>query len=434
MYDLTPSIACLKSTVGYQQNDNQRFPTIAPDLVTSETGVEVDHPLVTVEYIWNSLNNTDPAYYPEWNAGDTYELGQRVKITATGIEGPTSFTIYESQINGNIGNDPTSSADWDEIDLIDEYLDQVKEDAIRDVLRDLYKKKKLDQEVKNLIQDVKLYRKASRIYNKEIKSNRFVGFEIQVKNSDYLTVIIERIGVQFSETNTDLPLYLYHSSIEQPIATILVSNTSPNDFQWTVLDDTILRFNDENHDIGGVFFIGYKESELTGQAIIRDRDMSVPPCGSCDRREYQDYLAMNPFIGVMPFYVPESELGASNEIWDIANTRYVYNKNWGLNFDFSVKCDVSQLFCKNKFALAEAIRVGIERKIIRMMKLNTRNNEVAQRVKMLSADELDGKDNTNNVEMQYKYIMKALDFDMSAFQSACAPCKNNGSRVTYGSV
>jgi len=158
--------------------------------------------------------------------------------------------------------------------------------------------------------------------------------------------------------------------------------------------------------------------------------MSKPPCNSCSGGEYQDWVKYDKYLSVTPFYVPEAELGASDEIWDIADTRYIYDRNWGLNFDFSVKCDVADLFCKNKFAMAEAIRVGIERKVLRMLKLNTRNNEVAQRVKALAADELDGKENSNNIERQYEKAIKALDFDISALQSACVPCKNNGSRVT----
>lgn len=435
MYNVARAIECLKPGVGFPANTNNRYPDLASDLITSNTGIYVDHPMVTVENIWNSLEQTDGTYYEEWTVGGTWNVGDRVKVTSTGITGPTSFTIYESQTNGNTGNTPsTSPANWEKINLIDEYLDQVKEDAIRTTINDLYNRKKLHQEVKDLYSDIKLYRRVGRIYNREVKSNRFVGFEIVVKNHDYITAVIERIGVQFSEVNPALNLYLYHTSKIEPIKVIPVLSTKASDFNWNQIQGTILKFNSDTHDIGGAFYIGYKESELTGQAITNNRDMSSIPCSTCHAGEYRDYLRMHPYLKVTPIYVNESEIGASNEIWDVANTRRVYNKNWGLNFDISIKCDVSDLFCKMNFSICGVVRIAIEKKILRMLKLNTRTNEIAKRVKGRAADELDGKDNTNNLERQYEKAMKALDFDLSTLQTACVPCKNNGSKVTYGSV
>jgi len=258
--------------------------------------------------------------------------------------------------------------------------------------------------------------------DKEIGENRFVGYELTILGQQELTAIINRIGLQFDSAE-DFNLLVFHSSRHTPIATIPVSITNTFVFDWlTPDDDLILNYNSTEYDTGGQFFIGYKESDITGQAIIKKIDATNRPCHSCNINERHDFDKRAEFLRIRTFYIPESEF-INGGMWDIEKTRYVSGTNFGLNLDISMKCDLTDYLCRNKRMMSNIIKLKTEINIIETLLLNKRNNEDSKQVKVRAMHELEDEDNPNRLPIKYDEALKALNFDLTELEGVCFPCQ-----------
>ena len=119
------------------------------------------------------------------------------------------------------------------------------------------------------------------------KAGRFVGFEIQAQHSEHLVILLKRIGLQFDATQTDLTIYLYHSSQVDPVLTQDVTTTKAGSVEWVTLNNFNLDFINDNIGAGGRWFIGYYEDDINGQAI--KRGVEISSCSTCYGRK-QDEL------------------------------------------------------------------------------------------------------------------------------------------------
>jgi hypothetical protein len=433
---------CIFGLIGFRQNDNPDYPTLAPSLVASASGLYVqdEHPLLCIENIDQALKNYDHFAFPVYAIGTTYTVGAKIRYT--------NGKVYESLQAGNTGNNPSTvgSLYWVEVDLFSQKLDSILRAAGGKVVASIFEQKKIDGATKSIIESVQIFGGSGAVIDKEIKTGRFVGYAIGLNAQRDITAVIRRIGTQFSAANPDLDIYVYHSSQEDPIKVFTMALAKTNSFEWSRLLDTdggdyILRYTSEDHESGGYFYIGYYEDELAGQAINKEYNFASPPtCGSCSN-DYAYYQEWSRFFEIIPFAVPAAYLvdilpgdPDGPKLWPLNVMQATYTRTYGLNLDLSILCDVTDFLCRERSILANAILKQVSVDILNLLAYSTRNTAITKETQSKAMHELNNKDNsTPGAQKKLDNALKALSFDMSGLNSSCLPCDNNKG-PTWGSI
>jgi hypothetical protein len=439
MYRDTDLQNCLFGLVGFQQNVNPDYPTLPASLVASSSGLyfQQEHPLVNLENLDQAFKNYDLFNFPAYAGATDYLAGERVRAVVDG-------KVYEALID-TTGAEPSASPDdWKEVPLFAQRLDSIVRGSISKLLASIFIKKKLNQVTKAIFDNIQLFDGAGSLLNKEIKSGRFVGFQVVVEAHRDLITVIKRLGTQFSAANPDFDLYVYHSSQEDPVKIYNLNLTKVNSFQWSPLSDEdgelTLKYLSDDYAPGGCFYIGYYEDDLQGQAINRDYDFAAVPCQTCNN-SYRYWSRWSEFVGVTPIEVPSSALVGilpddvdGPKLWDINRNQYQYTKSYGLNFDMTARCDVTDFFCREKYLFAEALTRQVTVDLLQELAYGTRNNVIAKEVRDLAIYSLNNKDNnTPGAVKRLDMAIDAISFDLSDLNEACLPC-NDKAGSTWSSV
>jgi hypothetical protein len=433
---------CLFGLVGFRQNDNPQYPKLPASLLESDSGLyfQDEHPLINIENIDQAFKNYDAFPYTNYSGATSYALGAQVR----GVVDATK--VYESLQAANQNHEPSvSPLWWKEVPLLAQKLEQIVKAAGSKILARVFTDKKINQVTKAIFDNVQLFDGAGSMLDKEIKAGRFVGFQIVAENHRDVMTVIKRLGTQFSQANPAFKLYVYHSSQEAPIRTYTLNLTGVNSFQWTKLVDgdgeLYLRYLSETHAPGGVFYIGYYEGDLVGQAINKGHDFSSIPCSTCNR-SYSFWTSWSRFITVTPFEVPSSALVGilpadvgGPKLWDIGVNQYQYTKNYGLNLDLTTRCDITDFICSERHLLADALLKQVTVDILSEIANSTRNNVIAKETRDLAFYALGNRENnTPGAETKLERALKAVSFDLSDLNEACLPCNDKGDRVSWGTV
>lgn len=417
MYSISSIQTCLFGRVGFRSSPDPAGLMLNASVSASASGLYVNdiHPLLTAENIDQTFPQFSLFTFPAWAEGTTYPEGSQVSY---------SDKVYECIETPNVGNQPNISPDyWEEMSLVSDWLEVKMKQSIANAVRDIMATKKARSYGKTLLENVRLYSGTGRINNVEIPKGRFVGFELVLKKHNNIRLVLEKIGMQFSQKQTALTIYLYHSSQASPIVTQEITTTEARSFSWTELTNFILEYASD-YDAGGSYYIGYFEDDISGNAIIKEMDWSAAGrCATCNAYDSRAYSLYNKYFDVIPFYVNNP---TGTDLWDIANNSYDYypSTNFGLNLEISASCDISDLICQQKALFDELIqmRAGID--ILNEMIYGTRNNEIAKKVRAMNARitlDIMG-DRGGGMENQYKILQKAVDFDFSGIDRVCLPC------------
>lgn len=431
MYTQTTIIDCLKTLVGFRQNDNPDYPTLVNSLLTTDSGLYFQdaHPLLTIENIDQSVRNFDHFNFPAYSTTTTYSTGQRVRF---------NNLVYESLIDSNLNNQPDiSPTQWTEVNLLSQYLTSQIEGGVNDVVKFMFMDKKVREITKSIFENVLLFTGVGSLADKVIKMDRFVGFAIELKDHNNLQTIINRIGFQFTEANPTFDLYVFHTSRIDPIATLQFNVTGPNNFSWhtpTTGTIPILEYHSRDYDVGGMFIIGYYEDDLTGQAIDKKYNFDGEPCGSCNRLNLNYYRKWSKYMNIIPIEVSSGNIGTKGQLFDINDLGYTYDENFGLNLDLTVECDTSDFICQQKDLFVDAVYYSVAVRLLRMMSANFRDDRIGKQVKQDALIELERDRGVYvSANQALQKATKSLSFDMSDLNTACLPC-NQHKGVTTTSV
>ena len=419
MYKQSTFQACAKTVVGFRQNTNPDYPMLSDSLLVSDTGLfyQDAHPLLTIENIDQCARNYDHFNYPDWVAGTSYSIGNKVRFDGL---------VYESDTNNNQGNQPdTNPTQWGEVNLLSQFLISMEEAGINNVAKFLFIDKKVREITKSVFDNVLLFTGVGSLHDKVIKRDRFVGFAIELKDHNHLETIINRVGFQLTQSNPNLPVYVFHTSRTAPIAELTFNISTPGNFNWSnPVSGTIptLKYHSRDYDAGGMFIIGYYEEDLTGQAINRQQHFGKAPCGSCNRLNLKYYQSWSKFMRFVPIEVSNSNIGTKGQMFDVNDMAFTYQQNWGLNLELTTKCDVSEYLCERKELFADAIYYSVAIKLLQMIAFNVRDTRVGKQVKQEALIELERE---HGVSKLVKHAMKALSFDFSDMNTACLPCNQS---------
>ena len=320
---------------------------------------------------------------------------------------------------------------------IDNYLAEKVASGISKGLTKVMIEKKLNESTKTLLNSSKLFDGIGRFQDTIISDGSFVGIEVEIFPSYGTKVIIDKIGLQFTQPQTNLPIYIYHTSQIDAIKVVSATTTKQNSLEWLTLSETIdFAYLSDQYDSGGMFYIGYYQDGISGQAIKKDFNWMQGPCNTCrgGANAMKIWNERLNFVRVVPVEVESSNLNGI-QMFDYTKRKYTPVNNFGLNFGVTVQCDVSDYLCEQKFVLTDLIGKQVAVDILNDMKHSTRLNRLANVSQNMIIRDLEGDRETNEpgLAVRLSNSIKAVDFDFSKIDSPCLPC-NKKWGIRKGSI
>jgi len=439
MYRESDFQACMAGLVGWRQNTNPDYAALPSSLLSSSSGLyfQDEHPLISVQNIDQCDYNYDQFNYPAWSAVTTYDI-------AKGPVNWVRFTdnkIYSSLQAANTNHSPdTSPLWWEVVDLSAQKIAQITSAAASKLLTRVFTEKKLNDVTKSIFENIQLFDGAGSLLNKEIREGRFCGFEIFLKDNRDLMTVIKKLGTQFTMANPDFVLYIFHSSQSQPLFKLPIALTKAISFEWNTIasggNPIALKYIDlknYNYGVGGSFYVGYYEDDLPNgsMAINKGYDFGmIPYCRTCNN-DFRYWSSWSEYLRIQPFVIASSDLagikpadtGGNPTLWDIHRNQYQYTKNYGLNLDLTVRCDVTDFLCRESYLFSDCLMKQVAMDVLNLIAFSYRNNTVSKETRDLAMYALNNKDNnTPGVSSKFEKSLKALSFDISDLNSACLPC------------
>lgn len=443
MYRLTDIQDALFHLVGWEQDFNPSA-AIDTELTQTESGLYYQnaHPLMTLENIRSVMPDEFSMQYPQWNLITTYREGQKVmhggvvwiaRRENQGSEPPAS------DFNGDFSAD-FGGEDWRAYNFFSDYLTRLTRQGIATMVQTFMEEKGLNKETKNLLERRTFFDGAGRLTATENNRGRIVGFEIVPVRAMGVTTRIERIGLQMTGATGNVRVYLFHSSQTDPIKTFDLNFTKTNGgFQWFDISDCYLPYISSANDAGGSWYLCYNQNDLPVgmQAINVSKDWSREPCGTCNIGDLAIWRELTKYIQISPFCQTASQTFAEfPELWDIAFNAYTNTKNYGLNVEVSVGCDLTDFIIQQKHLFQTVLQKQVASIALRTMAMNpsvrvNRNQSNVDRMDVLY--ELDGNTASNRPQglgAELKNAYKALSLDTRGIDRICLTCNNGGVKYT----
>lgn len=425
--------------VGLRQTNDPDFPQLAPDLLYNGDNELLNHPLLNIENISMNAKNFSDYAYPAWSNVTNYKVGNKVKVDSV---------IYEA-IQDNVGQDPTTidSTYWIVVDYLSEYLLDIFNSEAKQLVQSLFDLKRDQKNTKSLIQTMRFYDGAGNLNDKILNQGKLVGVSFELVYTQNLVAIIERIGLQLTGSAADVPFYVYHSSQAKPIATFTVNQTGAWGFQWhTPATKIKMHSLNNSYDSGGLFFIMYDQNNIGGRmAINRRMNFHLGPCAGCGPYNFIAYQRISRFLAMKAVQVDavnrvrfDDEAGEfvadpnGVDMWSIDNTTLALDTNWGLNFDVTVRCDLTEFLVAQKDVFANALSDAITVRLLNDMINSTSKNGINTQTRTLAEKAL-GSISLGGGGLRDKatYSLKQINFEIAELDQVCMPCdKKGGIRVT----
>jgi len=379
MFNILQVQAAFAKLVGFKQPNDPSYPPVNSVLSSSDTGMFIQHPLCSIENLYN--------------AGPEF----------AGFTNPTVLTVK-----------------------FNEYLQGIYNESCTMLIAKLLEMKKIQDSAKSLLESQVLYTGFGFGGDKIIRKSRFVGYRINTSLKQNVMVILNQIGFQIDTAQT-VKFYLYHSSQINPVAEIEVVISRANSFNWyDSLNKFLLSHMMGNNNSNGTFYFGYYEDDLIGQVIRMDKSLQSPPCASCSYADTDAYNAWSKFVGIQAISVEAEFLDLEERtIFDLTKIVDVSSNNWGINLNITAVCDLTSFFTRNKRAFTDALAKQIELNIFTKIAYSTRINSISDKTKGLAMADLDATSESSYLNAEYKPALKALSVDFSGFDSNCLPCQHN---------
>jgi len=414
MFEINKIQSCYSNYIGWRDSINPCDKPLDTDLTASESLQYFNeyHPLLTYDNIKSIAINPSKYNYPSWDIAETYNTGD-VVIYNTG-----KYDCYfQSLIDNNIGLEPdTTPAEWEEVDYLSDWYKQRTDMSLNKLFNSIAVTKKLKHKTKTVLDNFKLFNNEGRIKDTITKSGRFVGYSFRIDQKENMSMFIKFLGAQFTETQTDLTIYLYHSSQLDPVGTLLLTTTKAGSFEWTTTDFR-LDYVNENIDTGK-YYLGYYEDDISGQAINKRLNWNEP-CWGCNGWKYQDYKNLSQFVQIYPINVSSEDINLDRTMFDVNDVRYTNNFNYGINLSLNIRCDWSDFICQNKDLFTNAYRMQVAYDMMNEMRYSTRDNDLRQKINAA----IQGNDAESGMMDMLSNEINAMNFDMSDLGSPCMPCE-----------
>ena len=417
MYRLNDLVSSFSNLVGWKDTD----------LSATESGLyfQEAHPLLTIRALRGIMPKDLAEKYPAYDSTMEYAKGARVRKDGK---------VYESLKDENAS--PVTSTDWKEYDVLNDYLTYITERGIKKVITKFVNEKIVGMESKNLVDRRTLFDGAGSREARTENRGRLVGFEITPFRSNGITTTLNRVGLQFIGNTGTVKLYLFHSSQPEPIATKEVTISSDKGiFTWVDLG-WVLPYLSDDINAGGSWYVVYNQAALPDymESINYGRDWSREPCNTCNKGDLQLYRLMQKYLTLSPFYVVAPDW--DENLWDIEDNIYTPNNNYGLNFMFTMACDITDTLIAERFQFASAIQLQVATDALREIALNpevavNRVQSNAERDNIMFEAYGNGQ-GIKGLSGELEKAYKALSVDLKGLDPICMGCHNKG--IHYRSI
>lgn len=443
MLRITDITNALFHLVGWEQHYRPDM-AIDTDLTQSESGLffQGAHPLLTLETMRSVMPEDIALAYPSWKQDTTYAQGDTVNYGGS---------TWRSLQDGNAGNEPAAGEWWEAYDPLSDFLRKVTRDGIVRAVQTFVRKKNLAAASKALLASKTLFDGAGNLRDTIDPSGKVVGFEITPLRARGIVMSLEKIGLQMRSGTGEVKVYLFHSSMSNPVATWTMQVNGTGDFSWKdfsadfAVDSDMVRWY-ENQGIielpylhstgdGGSWYIVYSQTELPKwmRAINYARDWSRPPCMSCNRGNPQVWREFSKYVRISPFMVSAPDFDQDHQLWDLEQMVYIPTTNWGINFRYSISCDLTDFIIDQRSLFGEVVQKEVAVNALRTLATNpdTRVNRTQLNASQLLY-EIDGEagKRSTGLGLELEEAYKAIELNTKGLDPVCLSCGNKG--VSYG--
>lgn len=364
------------------------------------------HPILNYNNILASLELEKTASYALYDEASAYGIGSVVRSVQQ---------LYRSKKAQNT-DALTLLASWEPTTHIAEELRKAYEAATQRMISELFLQKKLSGRSKQVLDDTKLFYSSGNRNEAIVKRSRFCGLEIVLNDLRDLALIVNEVGLQATQDNSDLPIYIYDTSKAEPLAIVPLTVETGFSFGWAEVAGLQLK---ENINGKYNFIIGYYEDDLVGSAISIQKDWTARPCSQCNDRDPKAFKTWNRYVKMHPFTIAQNEIEPSRNLFNLDAMEYDYKNNFGLNLRVSITCDITDNIVRNRQLFAPALQKWIAVVLLETMAYGTEVNAVAETMKMQCRYVLDPGSFTKGLKAEAIAEIKALDFDFSSANSRC---------------
>ena len=442
----------LLGLVGWKQTDDANPDLLlSSNLLGSESGLyyQQAHPLLTLNNMASIAPDFSDYTKPEYDENSAYSKDQIIKVTTQDASEPPVITVKYFKAIDNVpaGIKPETSEGWPnywiETSPFSEWLEDKTRSTIYKAIYTYLNDKQNKGTYKNLLEDRVLFDVTTRISDKIDNTDALVGFEIIPARAKGVTIKVNKIGLHFSMPGT-YKVYIMHSSKQGPVYSLTFTKTQPNTCEWFKTDSLYLPYiGSEDGTVAGSWYVCYLQSELpaNSQAINRSYDWSGMTCRTCNRRDYEAYLAWSKYMEINPFRVNNNDLVFDEsgetptlDLWDAEDMQYFVDKTWGINLDVTVGCDLTDFIVDQRWlfqdVLMKQMAVDALREFVYNPNVRTNRHSVnAGRTEILY--EIDGDSSSmreSGLAYELKQALGAVSLATSGINRVCLPCCNHGLR------
>ena len=423
MFNVATLKTSLVGMIGLRDTADPDFPVNILTGASENVWYDDYHPLVTYDNLYWICPNFDAMNYSTWTstgyATGSYVIYDNVAYKAT----RTTLTGDTPSLTSTAWTTPV--LDW---------ITNKENAAINKLTNDLFTSKKINESTKTFLDSVQVVDGAGRQADTITADSRFVGFEIELKRANNIKAVINYIGLQFTSIQTNLTIYLFHSSQKTAVGTWTLTSGAATSFDWLSASSPTTGTNEmhyvnysSNIDSGGMYYIGYFEDDITGSAIEKELGCSS---GGYPNSNYK----WSQWAKIRPFEVDSSHLDGTN-IFDIDYVAHG-TTNYGLNFSFSIESDITEMLVSQKALLVNALGYQFASDMLKEMLFNpnsriNKNQDTATR--NVIQYEFNAPDDGDTIVNKLKEAKEAVGFDLSRI-SQVLPDKGGRRKLKTGAM
>jgi hypothetical protein len=416
MYNASTIKTGFSGLLGLSNPRNPKYPRVPSTLTSSTSGLYFNkdfHPITTIENIYFAVEDVYRDS-EQWTSG-TY---------SSGVIYRNDGYVYRSLEDDNTEEPSINATKWEWV--VYSEIREMIDNACVTVVRNLLQEMRLLGQTKGLFTDWRIFDRSGKYSDTVTKRGAFVGFRLATHSAHGLVYDISQIGLQLTDAQDSLTIYCYHSSKSDPLFTKELSSITAKNFSWHNIAKTISGMVDEN-DAGGFYYIGYYDSDLTGNAINRKYDFSRAPsdgCSSCQKYDLISYKQWSKYYRITPFYVVDTE--DDRTLFNTEDVIESYDNNFGLNISLGVRCDLSSFLVDNKLAFADAIGVQFSAETMNKIQSSPRGNNMTDRLRDYAATELYGINRDYGYKSDVSKAIKSINIDITSLKSPCLGKQSKG--------
>ena len=318
---------------------------------------------------------------------------------------------------------------------LESFLEEVVEAACNDMLNRVANHKKLTATGKDLVSSKLIHQQIIR-GDQITNEGRFCGVQFRIKDAEGIRATINRVGLYLTSVQPSLTLYLFNSLQEDVVKTVTYTSTKANSFQWLETGtDLLIDFDDGSDNSGAVWYLGYYQDDLVGNAIqYKTLNWSNGYCGSCgnNSNSSKSFKKLSKYIDMMPFYVASGSLPTVGKLFSHEDIVECTTNNFGFNFNITVSCNLTRFWIDNRLTFADAIGKMVALKVLEMIATSSQSSSTEQNLQPMALRALEADKETKSTTFlsQVERAVKVIHLDEgNVNNNPCLPCARKGGRT-----